>query len=203
MDEILRYFQHLTAQQIRQLEALYQIYETWNQRINLISRKDFENFYTHHVLHSLAIAKTNLLADNSSVLDVGTGGGFPGIPLAILYPHAQFLLADSIGKKIAVVNEVIEALTLTNVRAIKERAENINERFDAVVSRAVTTLPEFVPWVKDKFTRNPHRAGILYLKGGDLTTEIKSLPYPTAEYAISDWFAEPYFETKKVVHVKI
>lgn len=203
MDTLLYYFPQLSDIQVQQFARLKEIYQVWNQQINVISRKDFENFYLHHVLHSLAIAKTNLLREGMQVLDVGTGGGFPGIPLAIYYPSVSFYLVDSIGKKIRVVNEVIAALGLTNARAEKTRAEDVPSSFDAVVSRAVTTLPEFVPWVRGKFNNNASRPGILYLKGGDMAAELKQLPYPVTEYSISDWYAEPWFETKKVVRVLI
>lgn len=203
MDTILNYFPQLSDNQKAQFASLKDIYQVWNQQINVISRKDFENFYLHHVLHSLAIAKTNFLNDGMQVLDVGTGGGFPGIPLAIFYPAVSFHLVDSIGKKITVVNEVIAALGLTNVQAEKIRAEDVPATFDAVVSRAVTTLPEFVPWVRGKFKNKPSRPGILYLKGGDLSAEIRNQPYTVEEYAIAKWFAEPFFETKKVVRVLI
>jgi 16S rRNA (guanine527-N7)-methyltransferase len=197
-------FFDLSSQQQKQFAALEPLYREWNDKINVISRKDIDNFYERHVLHSLSIALFHSFAAGARVLDVGTGGGFPGIPLAILFPQTKFHLIDSIGKKIRVVNEVASALGLQNVTAEKIRAEQVCGRFDFVVSRAVTTLPEFYGWVKDK-TNN-----ILYIKGGDVSAEIAALPrgLKTEVYSISDFLGKDlrnlnlsFFETKKVVHI--
>lgn len=204
MEIIKTYFPDLESFQYEQLEAMLPLYDTWNDRINVISRKDMEHFWVHHVLHSLGIAKVIHFGPETSVLDVGTGGGFPGIPLAILFPQSEFLLVDSIGKKIKVVNEVTAALGLKNVKAIQARAENLNEKFDFVVSRAVTALPVFSGWVKQLIrSGNEHQLpnGILYLKGGDFMDELKQVNWPSQVFALSQWFKEPFFETKKVVHM--
>lgn len=206
MDLILKYFPNLTDDQRSKFERLKELYEHWNAQINVISRKDTEDFYERHVLHSLGIAKIMEFADGSSVLDIGTGGGFPGIPLAILFPNAQFHLVDSIGKKIKVVTEVAAALGLTNVRATHARAEEIKEQFDFIVSRAVTAMPQFMPWTKGKFLKqsiNPLNNGILYLKGGDLTEELAPLKHPYIIHPLKEIFEEEFFETKAVVYVKV
>lgn len=197
MDEIVRLFPQLTTQQIQQFTAMERLYVDWNGKINVISRKDTENIFTRHILHSLAIAKTDLIKPGQTVMDIGCGGGFPVVPLAVLMPDVKFTAVDSIGKKIIVVNAVVEGLGLENVRALNCRAESVPETFDWVVSRAVTDLRTFVGWTKGK-TRN----GILHLKGGDLTTEIAEAGRKTKIYNISDWFADPFFETKQVLHVK-
>ena len=205
MQIITDYFPDLTPTQIEQFEQLEQLYSFWNEQINVISRKDTANFYERHVLHSLGIAKIMSFADNSQILDIGTGGGFPGIPLAILFPNCQFTLVDSIGKKIKVVNEVASALHLKNVIGIHERAEKIPGQFDFIVSRAVTAMPDFLKWTKGKFKNskaNPFANGILYLKGGDLNEEMKSVKQKYAIHELSTIFQEPFFETKKVVYVK-
>jgi 16S rRNA (guanine527-N7)-methyltransferase len=206
MDLILKYFPNLTDDQRSKFERLKELYEHWNAQINVISRKDTEDFYERHVLHSLGIAKIMEFTDGSSVLDIGTGGGFPGIPLAILFPNAQFHLVDSIGKKIKVVTEVAAALGLTNVRATHARAEEIKEQFDFIVSRAVTAMPQFMPWTKGKFLKqsiNPLNNGILYLKGGDLTEELAPLKHPYIIHPLKEIFEEEFFETKAVVYVKV
>ena len=206
MDTILKYFPTLTERQREQLAALLPLYEEWNAQINVISRKDMEHFYEHHVLHSLAIAKVIQFKPMAEVLDVGTGGGFPGIPLAIMFPESRFMLIDSIGKKIKVVSSVIESLGLTNTKAQQIRAEQLDGEFDFVVSRAVTTLGEFVPWVKGKISKSqyhPLRNGILYLKGGDLTSELFPFRHKVKTWDISDFFAEEYFETKKVIYLPL
>ncbi|MEN9699362.1 MAG: Methyltransferase GidB [Bacteroidota bacterium] len=206
MKQILSYFPDLTPIQIAQFEQLEALYMLWNAQINVISRKDTEHFYERHVLHSLGIAKVLSFEPGSSVLDIGTGGGFPGIPLAILFPETQFHLVDSIGKKIKVVQEVAAALQLKNVTASHARAESIKDRFDFIVSRAVTQMPEFLKWVKGKSkAKNTHafKNGILYLKGGDLTEELEGLCYPIRLYPLSDYFKETFFETKKVVYVQL
>lgn len=205
MEVILKYFPDLTAVQKEQFAALKPLYEDWNAKINVISRKDMDAFYVHHVLHSLAIAKVQAFLPNSRVLDVGTGGGFPGLPLAILFPETSFLLVDSIGKKIKVVNEVAAAIGLKNLEARHQRAEEVKGKFDFVVSRAVTRMAPFYSWVKDKFeakSRHQLTNGILYLKGGDLIEELDECGRPYRLYPIPDFFEEPFFETKLVVHVK-
>lgn len=205
METIIKYFDALSDNQLHQFGLLKDLYTDWNAKINVISRQDIDELYTKHVLHSLGIAKVITFKDQSTVLDVGTGGGFPGIPLAILFPEVQFVLIDSIGKKIKVVEEVAKALQLTNVKALHGRAESVNQQFDFIISRAVTTMPQFVNWVKNKIKKkqiNSLKNGILYLKGGDLTTELQ--PYRTATiYELSHYFEEPFFETKKVVHLPI
>lgn len=204
-ENIERYFPELTAQQKAQFEQLFDLYMHWNAQINVISRKDTEDFYERHVLHSLGIAKIMRFTPGSKVLDIGTGGGFPGIPLAILHPECDFHLVDSIGKKIKVVKEVAEALGLENVRASHERAEKINEQFDFIVSRAVTAMPKFLSWTKGKFLKannNEFKNGILYLKGGDLSEEMATVKKAVQYFNLSDYFQEDFFETKKVVYVR-
>ena len=205
MEELLRHFPDLTDEQIAQFEELLPLYKEWNEKINVISRKDMDNFYERHVLHSLAIAKVMKFKPKTKVLDVGTGGGFPGIPLAILFPKTQFHLVDSIGKKIKVVNEVAQALDLQNVEGTHARAEELKSEYDFVVSRAVTRLVKFYPWVKRKFTkRSSHKLknGILYLKGGDLLEEMQeSRLKKIATHKLSDHFESEFFETKKVIYV--
>lgn len=204
VDLIRAYFPDLTSRQLEQFTALGPLYEHWNQQINVISRKDMDAFYERHVLHSLAIAKVIQFKKGAEVLDIGTGGGFPGIPLAILFPGTYFHLVDSIGKKIKVVHEVAKALGLENVTASHERAEKITGKYDFIVSRAVTAMPEFLTWTKNKFkTKNNHplRNGILYLKGGDLEEEMKSVKQKISYYPIPEFFEEEFFETKKVVYL--
>ncbi len=206
MELIKKYFPELSKKQQKQFAALQDLYNEWNAQINVISRKDEDNFYERHVLHSLGIAKVMQFKDGSRILDIGTGGGFPGIPLAILFPECDFVLVDSIGKKIKVVNEVAQALGLKNVTGIHERAEKINEQFDFVVSRAVTSMPAFLPWTKNKFlkkNKNEFPNGILYLKGGDLTEELSSIKQTIKEFPLTDYFSEEFFETKKVIYVKM
>lgn len=206
MDIILKYFPNLTERQREQFAALLPLYEEWNAQINVISRKDMENFYEHHVLHSLAIAKAMPFAPMSEVLDVGTGGGFPGVPLAIMFPDARFTLIDSIGKKIKVVTDVIDRLGLTNSKAMQIRAEQLEGEYDFVVSRAVTTLGEFVPWVKKKISKTQYNQlhnGILYLKGGDLTNELFTFRHKVKTWDISEWFDGEWFETKKVIYLPL
>lgn len=204
MDIILKYFPELTERQREQMAALLPLYEEWNAQINVISRKDMEHFYEHHVLHSLAIAKVIRFKPMCEILDVGTGGGFPGIPLSIFFPESRFTLIDSIGKKIKVVTDVIERLDLKNAKAQQIRAEQLEGEFDFVVSRAVTTLGEFVPWVKKKISSVQYhslRNGILYLKGGDLTKELFPFRHKVKVTEISDFFSEEYFDTKKVIYL--
>ncbi len=205
MEEILKYFPNLTDNQLVQFKKLGELYPEWNARINVISRKDIDELYVKHVLHSLGIAKVMAFQPQSTVLDVGTGGGFPGIPLAILFPETRFYLIDVIAKKIKVVNEVAAALGLQNVKAEQLRAENVKGDFDFIVSRAVTNMPDFVLWIKDKIKKQQKhklKNGILYLKGGDLTEELKDFPKATL-YNLSDHFSEEFFETKKVVHLPL
>ena len=202
MQIIQKYFPGLTEKQIQQFADLKNLYEHWNAQINIISRKDIDELYTNHILHSLAIAKVIQFEKGTSILDIGTGGGFPGIPLAILFPETDFLLADSVGKKIKVVNEVSAAIGLTNVRTINERAENINETFDFIVSRAVINMTDFKKWVKGKFNKRHNNSlnnGILYLKGGDLSEELRGISHQ--QYEIADSFNEAFFETKKVIYI--
>jgi len=205
MEEILKQFPNLTENQILQFQKLEALYHDWNAKINVISRKDIDELYTKHVLHSLAIAKVQPFEPGTYILDVGTGGGFPGIPLAILFPETRFYLIDVILKKIKVVQSVAEALELKNVKAEQIRAENVKGDYDFIVSRAVTNMPDFVSWVKDKIKKqNKHQLknGILYLKGGDLTEELASFPQ-AKEYNIADFFENEFFETKKVVHLPL
>lgn len=205
LEDVLHYFPLLNKSQIEKFSALKEIYTYWNEQINVISRKDTDNFYERHVLHSLAIAKVVQFKAGTKIMDIGTGGGFPGIPLAILFPECDFLLVDSIGKKIKVVQEVAQKLGLENVRAIHERAENINEKFDFIVSRAVTRMPDFLKWTKNKFlkeNKNSLENGILYLKGGDLIEEMETVSKYYKFYELKSFFTEEFFETKKVVYVK-
>jgi len=204
-DILIKYFPEITPQQQAQFARLQELYTLWNSQINVISRKDIDLLYERHVLHSLGIAKVMTFLPGENVLDVGTGGGFPGIPLAILFPETRFHLVDSIGKKIKVVNEVAAALGLKNVKATHARAEEIKEQFDFVVSRAVTQLKDFYPWVKGKFSKrskNKLPNGILYLKGGDLTQEIADAGLAVQQYHLKDYFEEEFFETKQVIYVK-
>ena len=202
---IYRYFPDLTAEQRQQLGCLDQLYREWNEKINVISRKDMENFWVHHVLHSLAIAKVIRFRPGTKIMDVGTGGGFPGIPLAILFPESEFYLVDSIGKKIRVVQGISEAVGLTNVRAEQTRVENVMEKPDFIVSRAVTAFPAFVKWVRGKIasrSENELDNGILYLKGGDFEEEIAPYRSRVKVYAIPDFFEEEFFGTKKIIYLK-
>ena len=210
---VKKFFENITPHQQEQFAMLTPLYEDWNSKINVVSRKDIDKLQLHHVLHSLAIAKfvdmAELFTPGTKVMDVGTGGGFPGIPLAIMYPDVEFLLVDSIGKKIKVVTEVAQALGLKNVRAVKARAEEIDEKFDFIVSRAVTDLGNFLPWVKNKYTR-----GIIYLKGGDLNpggalyTEIENaaakcrINKKTITFcSIDEWFKDEFFQEKRVIYI--
>lgn len=204
MDLILKYFPDLSERQKEQFAALPELYGDWNSKINVISRKDMDNFVEHHVLHSLAIAKIIQFKTMAEVMDLGTGGGFPGIPLAIMFPDANFYLVDSIGKKIKVVQNVAESLQLKNVKAEQIRAEQVTRDFDFVVSRAVTDLSQFVGWVRGKISDIHYhklRNGIIYLKGGDLTEEIAPFKKKVRLFDISDFFEEEYFETKKVIYM--
>ena len=199
---ILKYFPNLTDEQKSHFQQLETLYKDWNEKINVISRKDIDEFYERHVLHSLGIAKIMEFADGTKVLDIGTGGGFPGIPLAILFPNVEFTLVDSIGKKITVVNAVAESLGLKNVKAYHERAEKIKDKFHFIVSRAVTQMPVFLRWLKGKFEKeqfNPKHNGVLYLKGGDLGEELAGIKCEI--YHLKDKFGEEFFDTKKVVYL--
>ncbi|WP_374174978.1 16S rRNA (guanine(527)-N(7))-methyltransferase RsmG [Flavobacterium tructae] len=205
MDEILKYFPDLTELQIQQFQKLDFLYHDWNEKINVISRKDIDALYTKHILHSLGIAKIMKFEPGATVLDVGTGGGFPGIPLAILFPETRFYLIDVIAKKIKVVQGVVDALELKNVKAEQKRAELVKSDFDFIVSRAVTNMPDFVSWVKGKIKKQHKHTlknGILYLKGGDLTEELAAFPKATL-YDLSTIFEDEFFETKKVVHLPL
>ena len=203
MELILKYFPHLSGHQIQQFQALEALYKDWNSKINVVSRKDIDELYLKHVLHSLGIAKVIEFKDESSILDVGTGGGFPGVPLAILFPNCQFHLVDSINKKLKVINAIAEAIELKNIRTTHNRVEAIDETYDFIVSRAVTAMPEFTKWVKGKIAKkqkNSLKNGILYLKGGDLTDELKQYTNAKA-YLLSDYFEEDFFRTKKVIYL--
>jgi len=199
---VLKYFPDLTETQKEQFAGLETLYHEWNEKINVISRKDMESLYEKHVLHSLGIAKAMEFAPGTKVLDIGTGGGFPGIPLAILFPESEFTLIDSIGKKITVVQAVAEGVGLTNVTAIHGRAEKVKEKFHFVVSRAVTQMPEFLRWLKGKFEKeqfNTRHNGVLYLKGGDLAEELAGIRCEII--SLKNYFEEEFFETKKVVYL--
>lgn len=203
-DIVKKYFPNLTEKQLEQFELLFPLYAEWNEKINVISRKDIDNLMLHHVLHSLAIAKIIDFRPGTEILDVGTGGGFPGIPLAILFPECSFLLVDSIGKKIKVVEEVAKALGLQNVQARHARAEDIDQDFEFVVSRAVTRITPFYYWVRKKISPNHFhsmRNGILYLKGGDLREELEEFGKKHKVFDLSTYFDEDFFETKKVLYV--
>ncbi len=203
---IQKYFPNLTPKQIDQFSKLGESYRDWNSKINVVSRKDIDGLYLHHVLHSLGIAKVMPFADGSKVLDIGTGGGFPGIPLAILFPTVQFTLVDSIGKKITVVKAVAEELGLTNIEATHARAEQIRGPFDFVVSRAVTRLATFIPYTYNKFSQkqlNPFPNGILYLKGGDLKEELKEVRQDKEMILLDKYFDEDFFMTKAVVYIRM
>lgn len=206
MELIKKYFPDLTAIQLEKLTQMEELYQFWNARVNVISRQDIDTLYERHILHSLGIAKVIQFKAGTTILDVGTGGGFPGIPLAILFPDSQFHLVDSIGKKIRVVQEIAQSLQLTNVKAEQVRAEKLEDSYEFVVSRAVTRLAPFAAWVRKNISRNSFHQlgnGILYLKGGDLKEELSELNLKTRVYELSDYFKEEFFETKKVVYVPL
>ncbi len=206
MKIIEKYFPELTEKQLGQFAALGELYREWNEKINVVSRKDIDHLYERHVLHSLGIAKVIQFASGTRIMDVGTGGGFPGIPLAIMNPDSEFLLVDSIGKKITVVNAVAESLGLTNVVGQQHRAEKVKGQFDFVVSRAVTAFPRFVALVRSKVSsdqKNELANGILYLKGGDFEDELNSFRKDVKLYELSSFFEEEFFETKKIIHLTI
>jgi 16S rRNA (guanine527-N7)-methyltransferase len=205
MELILKYFPQLTDIQKSQFEKLQELYEDWNLKINVVSRKDIDELYLRHVLHSLGIAKIQNFLPGSKILDVGTGGGFPGVPLAILFPEVYFHLVDSIGKKIKVVEEVVDGLQLQNVKATNARVEIVSGKYDFIVSRAVAQMDTFVHWVDGKIAKksiHDRKNGILYLKGGDLSEELKYYPKATV-FPLSDFFSEEFFETKSVVHLPL
>lgn len=205
MELIKKYFDNLSEKQLEQFSKLQELYEDWNLKINVVSRKDIDELYLRHVLHSLGIAKVMEFKAGAKVMDVGTGGGFPGIPLAILFPETQFHLVDSIGKKIKVVNEVAEGLGLQNVKTTHGRVEEVDDTYDFIVSRAVAQMETFHRWVKNKVHKKQNHAlknGILYLKGGDLTEELANFPKATI-YDLPSFFEEDFFETKKVVHLPV
>ena len=205
MELILKYFTELTEDQISKFEKLETLYQDWNLKINVVSRKDIDELYLRHVLHSLAIAKVLKFKAGSKILDVGTGGGFPGVPLAILFPECSFHLVDSIAKKIKVVDEVVEGLGIINIKTTHSRVEDIKGTYDFIVSRAVAAMPTFVHWVKGKIAKQQNhdlKNGILYLKGGDLNEELQG--YKTATiFQLNDFYTEDFFETKKVVHLPL
>ena len=205
MKLVLKYFPDLTEDQIQKFKQLESLYQDWNLKINVVSRKDIDELYLRHVLHSLGIAEVISFKDGSKILDVGTGGGFPGIPLAILFPECSFHLVDSIAKKLKVVDEVVEGLGLTNVKTTHSRLEDIQGSYDFIISRAVAAMPTFVHWVKGKIAKKQNhelKNGILYLKGGDLSEELKDYKTTTI-YNLSDYFSEEFYDTKKVVHLPL
>lgn len=204
MELIYKYFSDLSADQYDKLAELGEIYKFWNQKINLISRKDIDKIYEHHILFSLAIAKIFKFCQGCSVLDAGTGGGFPGIPLSIIFPETNFLLVDSIGKKIFVVNEIIQKLKLNNVKAKKERIEKLNEKFDFIISRALSSFPEFIRLTTNLIkheSKKPERKGYFYIKGGEINNEIKPFRNTVKVYKLKDYFEEEYFASKKIIYL--
>ncbi|KEO72773.1 16S rRNA (guanine(527)-N(7))-methyltransferase RsmG [Anditalea andensis] len=204
VDILFHYFPDLTEQQKQQFTKLGPLYEDWNSKINVISRKDMEHFYTKHVLHSLGIAKVMKFEPGTKILDIGTGGGFPGIPLAIMFPETHFHLVDSIGKKITVVKDVVKQLKLQNVEAQQTRAEDLVRKYDFIVSRAVTRFANMMPWVKGKFKKedfNEFQNGMFFLKGGEVDEEMEERQVSYVSYHLEDYFKEDFFETKKVVYV--
>ena len=206
MDIITKYFPGLTSLQKEQFKALQPLYKNWNSKINVISRKDMDSFYLHHVLHSLAIAKLISFKPGTQIIDVGTGGGFPGVPLSILFPEVTFTLLDSIAKKIKVVQAVTDELELKNTRPIQSRSEDFNGQYDFIISRAVTNLPNFVRQTRHLVSGNPKNAlpnGILYLKGGDLQEELRPFKKRVLTTEITEWFEEQFFDTKKVIHLPL
>ncbi len=206
MQEIIASFPSLSQEQLNQFSQLESLYKNWNEKINVVSRKDIDELYTRHVLHSLSIAKFINFIPGSDIMDVGTGGGFPGIPLAILFPEAQFYLIDSIAKKITVVNDIIEKLELKNCKAEQKRAEKVKKQFDFIISRAVTAFPRFHSWVKNSIKPDSHHSiknGIIYLKGGDLSEEMQSFQGKYQSVNLSNIYKDPFFETKKIIYLPL
>ncbi len=205
MNEILKYFPDINPEQTNKFQDFYSVYELWNSKINLISRKDFENLYIHHILHSLSILKFIKFKNGTKVLDVGTGGGFPGVPLAILFPEVEFTLIDSIGKKILAVNSIIKDLKINNAKGINIRAEDLSEKSDFIVARAVGSLDKFYPLIQKNISSNSFNDinnGLIYLKGGDLSHELRQIKH-YKEVLISDYFNEPFFKDKKIIYIPI
>lgn len=206
MDILKKYFPDLSPQQYEQFEAMGQLYRDWNARINLVSRKDIEALYERHILHSLSIARLIQFSDHSRIADVGSGGGFPGVPLAIMFPKVSFLLIDSTAKKMNAVAEIAASLGLNNLKTVQARAESFKGNFDFVTARAVSTLPQFYEWTRHLIQPGTNRGlenGILYLKGGEVEAEIKLLKQRCDVYDIAEVFDEPYFETKKIIHIPV
>ncbi len=207
MRDLLQYhFAQLTEEQINKMLILHKLYSEWNDKINVISRKDISNFNIHHLLHSLSIARLISFKKGSKILDIGTGGGFPGIPLAIMFPDVNFTLIDSIRKKTIVVEEVSKSLDIKNVKVIWTRAEDLDDRFDFIVSRAVTAFPKFVSWTNGmirKLNQNSLKNGILYLKGGDLDEELRDYVKKVTIYPLNNYFSESFFDKKKIVYLPL
>jgi len=205
LNEILKYFPDINPEQTNKFQDLYSIYKLWNSKINLISRKDFENLYIHHILHSLSILKFIEFKNGTKVLDVGTGGGFPGVPLAILFPEVEFTLIDGIGKKILAVNSIIKDLSINNAKGINIRAEDLSEKNDFIVARAVGSLDKFYPLIQKNISSNSFNDinnGLIYLKGGDLSHELRQIKH-YREVLISDYFSEAFFKDKKIIYIPI
>lgn len=205
MNEILKYFPDINPEQTNKFQDFYSVYELWNSKINLISRKDFENLYIHHILHSLSILKFIKFKNGTKVLDVGTGGGFPGVPLAILFPEVEFTLIDGIGKKILAVNSIIKDLKINNAKGINIRAEDLSEKSDFILARAVGSLDKFYPLIQKNISSNSFNDmnnGLIYLKGGDLSHELRQIKH-YKEVLISDYFNEPFFKDKKIIYIPI